>query len=171
MYIDLNVGMNRTGIIPGESAIKLYENCSNIKGIDTKGLHAYDGHIRSQDIEQRTIDCDKAFEPVETNAAKTVEKGFPRRLLLPVGRLLFLFMQKEKIWNAARVLLFTGIRVIMTVPRTAFYFCCIGYFANYFFARRKRICLDLGHKSIAAENELQTACLFFKCPGIKIFKP
>src|ERR1700761_9382762 len=37
IYIDLNVGMNRTGIIPGE-ALQLYMDCSALSGIKLLGL-------------------------------------------------------------------------------------------------------------------------------------
>src|SRR3981081_469912 len=45
LFIDLNVGMNRTGIEPGEAAVQLYMDCSQRKGIQPVGLHVYDGHI------------------------------------------------------------------------------------------------------------------------------
>jgi D-serine deaminase-like pyridoxal phosphate-dependent protein len=60
VYIDLNVGMNRTGIAPGKKAIELYEFCSVLDGIMPIGLHFYDGHIRHRYIEKRrsaTDDC------------------------------------------------------------------------------------------------------------------
>ena len=50
VYVDLNVGMNRTGIIPGEAAIELCRFVSSAKGIKLAGLHAYDGHIRNRDF-------------------------------------------------------------------------------------------------------------------------
>src|SRR6187551_1747501 len=53
VYIDLNVGMNRTGIAP-EAALKLYEECKSLNGITIVGLHAYDGHLRDTDFTVRT---------------------------------------------------------------------------------------------------------------------
>src|SRR5579863_4700174 len=43
IYIDLNVGQNRTGIVP-EEALELYWECEKLPGIKIAGLHAYDGH-------------------------------------------------------------------------------------------------------------------------------
>lgn len=45
VYIDLNVGMNRTGIQPDHRAIQLFEDAVKLNGIKLLGLHAYDGHI------------------------------------------------------------------------------------------------------------------------------
>ncbi|MGI8635257.1 MAG: alanine racemase, partial [Segetibacter sp.] len=64
VYIDLNVGMNRTGITPDDGAIDLYEICASLDGLQVQGLHVYDGHFRAQDFEQRKKDSDKAFEQV-----------------------------------------------------------------------------------------------------------
>src|SRR5665213_2269273 len=44
VYIDLNIGQNRTGIEPGE-ALQLYKDCDRLPGIKVIGLHAYDGHL------------------------------------------------------------------------------------------------------------------------------
>jgi D-serine deaminase-like pyridoxal phosphate-dependent protein len=65
VFIDLNVGMNRTGISPDEKAIELAKHCSTLKGIDLVGLHAYDGHIRDVDFEAKKKKCDEAFTAVE----------------------------------------------------------------------------------------------------------
>lgn len=53
VYIDLNVGMNRTGIEPTEQALTLFEDCENLKAINIIGLHVYDGHIRDTNVAAR----------------------------------------------------------------------------------------------------------------------
>lgn len=45
VWIDLNVGMDRTGVVPGGEAIKLFHVCSGLNNIKILGLHAYDGHL------------------------------------------------------------------------------------------------------------------------------
>ena len=49
LYVDLNVGMNRTGIAPGPEAIRLYKLLSSTQGVCPGGLHAYDGHLHEPD--------------------------------------------------------------------------------------------------------------------------
>src|SRR5437867_239507 len=61
VYIDLNVGMNRTGIKPTEQALELFHHCDELKGINIVGLHVYDGHIRDTDITARKQKTDEAF--------------------------------------------------------------------------------------------------------------
>src|SRR5207249_2817282 len=45
VYLDLNVGMNRTGIPAGFEALQLYMDCAVLPGLNPVGLHAYDGNI------------------------------------------------------------------------------------------------------------------------------
>ncbi len=75
--LDLNVGMNRTGIVP-EDALPLYERISNIPGIVMAGLHAYDGHITNPDLEVRRRECREAYSRVQTLDSLLGKKGgFP----------------------------------------------------------------------------------------------
>ena len=64
IYIDLNTGMNRTGIIPGEEAASIYKNLTRAPGLQARGFHAYDGHLRNPDPRQRQADSDQAFKSV-----------------------------------------------------------------------------------------------------------
>src|SRR5712672_720253 len=48
VYIDLNIGMNRTGIVPKE-ALNFFRQMIPLSGLEFEGLHAYDGHIKDRD--------------------------------------------------------------------------------------------------------------------------
>src|SRR5262249_19106159 len=41
--LDVDVGQHRTGIPPGEDAVKLYEAVAGLPGLAPGGLHVYDG--------------------------------------------------------------------------------------------------------------------------------
>src|SRR4051812_7983487 len=65
LYIDLDVGMHRTGVAPGAHAVELYRLIATLPGLHAAGLHAYDGHIHDSDLVARTRACDAAFAPVD----------------------------------------------------------------------------------------------------------
>lgn len=44
VMIDLDVGSNRTGVLPGEPALRLAEEIARSKNLDMKGICAYAGH-------------------------------------------------------------------------------------------------------------------------------
>ncbi len=53
VLIDLEVGMGRTGIAPGDAAAELYALVDRLPDLVVDGLHAYDGHIHDHDLAAR----------------------------------------------------------------------------------------------------------------------
>jgi D-serine deaminase-like pyridoxal phosphate-dependent protein len=53
VMIDLDVGMNRTGIPPGKPAFELYRLIADTPGVAAAGIHAYDGHVHESDRGKR----------------------------------------------------------------------------------------------------------------------
>ena len=74
VFIDVNVGMNRTGISP-ENAALLYEEVQ-ISMHHFRGWHCYDGHIHSVDVAERQRQVEAAFSPVERLIKATNTKAF-----------------------------------------------------------------------------------------------
>src|SRR5690606_25709007 len=64
VFLDLNVGMDRTGISPGEAAKELYKEVHRLPGLQARGFHAYDGHIRDPDPKERERLCADGMAPV-----------------------------------------------------------------------------------------------------------
>jgi D-serine deaminase-like pyridoxal phosphate-dependent protein len=64
LWLDINNGMNRTGIQPTKEAVKLYKSIVDNQSLLAKGLHVYDGHIHESDFNLRKEICDKDFESV-----------------------------------------------------------------------------------------------------------
>jgi 3-hydroxy-D-aspartate aldolase len=64
VYIDINSGMNRSGIALGPGLKTLLETISNCKGLELSGLHVYDGHLRHSDFQNRKHQIEEAFEPI-----------------------------------------------------------------------------------------------------------
>ena len=168
VYVDLNVGMNRTGIAPGDKAIELYIQCAGLKDIKPVGLHAYDGHIRSKDFKQRTKECNEAFKPVEKMQKQLLKQGFMEPVIIAGGTPTFPIHAKRK--------------NIECSPGTFIYWdkgyqtlCTEQHFlpAALVISRiislpgETKLCLDLGHKSIAAENELTNRVYFLNAPELK----
>ncbi|MEZ6074857.1 MAG: alanine racemase [Pirellulaceae bacterium] len=53
LFVDLNVGMDRTGIEPGNEAFDLFMRIASLDGVEAAGLHAYDGHVHDADANAR----------------------------------------------------------------------------------------------------------------------
>jgi D-threonine aldolase len=163
VYIDLNLGMNRTGITP-EKAKDLYQKLKTLPGIQVLGFHSYDGHIRDQDEMERRKNVERAFEPVlklkselekqEGKSLTLIAGGTPTGLIHAAagdresspGTFIFWdkgysdLLQEQKFEWAALV-----ISRVISIPA------------------KDIICLDLGHKSVAAENP-QPRIFFLNAP-------
>lgn len=66
VWLDINVGMNRTGIAPGNEASGLYKLINSLPGLKAEGLHVYDGHIHESDPALRRKICNDAYQEVES---------------------------------------------------------------------------------------------------------
>src|SRR5690606_7596433 len=64
LWLDINNGMDRTGIKPGQQALELYKWMHHNPHIIAVVLHVYDRHIRDKDLSERQKICNRDFIPV-----------------------------------------------------------------------------------------------------------
>jgi len=168
VYIDLNLGMNRTGIEPGEKAIQLYISCRDSHGIVPVGLHAYDGHIKVTDFQKRTEECNHAFTPVERIKNKLIEKGFDKPAIVAGGSPTFPVHAKRKnVECSPGTFIYWDKGYESLYPEQHFLTAALVVTRIVSLPAPNILCLDLGHKSISAENELQRRVHFLNAPELK----
>lgn len=163
VFIDLNVGMNRTGISPDEKAIELAKHCLTLNGIIPTGLHAYDGHIRDVDYEMKKQKCNEAFAGVE----KLNEK-----LKLPVivmgGSPAFsVHCKRKNIECSPGTFVYWDKGYSDLCPEQKFLPAIVLVTRIISLPSANKICTDLGHKSVAAENEITRRVFFLNAEGLK----
>jgi D-serine deaminase-like pyridoxal phosphate-dependent protein len=73
-YIDLDVGMHRTGVIP-EKAWHLYEMVPKIEEMQFAGIHGYDGHNHHIDESKRRSGVKQSMEAVISTVAQFENRG------------------------------------------------------------------------------------------------
>lgn len=167
VFLDLNVGMNRTGIVPGDGAFELYKICSGIPGIHLSGLHAYDGHIHDADITARMESADSAMLPVFKLSHSITQAGYNQPVIIAGSSPTYPILAGDKrlecspgtfvYWDRGYQLAFEeqGFRTaalvlarIISLPDDS------------------KICIDVGHKSVSAENELSKRIHFLNAPEL-----
>lgn len=155
VYIDLNIGMNRTGISV-ENAFDFYRKASNLSGIHVIGIHAYDGHIHDTDVLQRKHKTDKVFQLI-TLVQLEIEKFAERKLKIVVGGSptfsLYAFAH-EDVEVSPGTFIFWDAGYSETMPDFDFLWAGIIATRVISIINKTTLCLDLGHKAIAAENPL-----------------
>ena len=169
LYIDLNVGQDRTGIKPGAGALQLYIDCAALSGVAVVGLHAYDGQIHDADLTIRTEQCNASFESVGKLRASLVERGYAEPVIVAGGSPTFPIHAKRG--------------VVECSPGT-FVYWDKGYKTSFLeqpflpaalvvtrvisLPDETKLCLDLGHKSIAAERDVKSRVYLINAPELEV---
>src|SRR5699024_3611914 len=65
VYIDVDVGMHRTGIPVNKNFLDFYETVMQTSHVNCHGLHVYDGHIHIPHFEERKKKVQAGYHQVE----------------------------------------------------------------------------------------------------------
>jgi len=166
-YIDLNVGMNRTGIVP-EDAQKLFADCQSLKNISIIGLHAYDGHIRDIEYDVRKKKCDEAFKPVEA-LKRQLDLTYSTSLNIIAGGTptYSIHCKRKEIECSPGTFIYWDKGYDQILPEQEFEFAALVLSRVISIPTDDTICIDLGHKAIASENPLNSRVYFLNAPELE----
>lgn len=150
LFLDIDVGMHRTGIDP-DLALGLINAINSYDRLTFKGLHVYDGHIRTSDPVERKRICDEGFEKVSNLIDKMnhpsmeivcggsvtfpIHALYQRRTLSPGTTLLWDYQYGSKFPDIPMQHAAILIARIISLPGA------------------DRMCIDLGHKAVASEMQ------------------
>ena len=167
VYIDLNVGMNRTGIKPGHDALALFLYCSRIGGIKPIGLHAYDGHIHDVDLAIRTQKCEEAFEPVAILQQNILENSLGKPIIIVGGSPTFpIHAKRGEVECSPGTFIYWDRGYSLSCAEQPFLHAALVVSRLISLPDEGKLCLDVGHKSISAENELNKRIYFLNAPEL-----
>lgn len=169
VYIDLNVGMNRTGIAPGPAAMALYEHCLQLNGIQILGLHVYDGHIHEVNFEKRTQEYQACFAPVEQMVQELKEKISVTPHIIAGGSPTFpMHAKRPAVQCSPGTFIYWDKGYQDSIPEQHFLPAALLLTRVISFPDKTKICLDLGHKAVSAENPLHYRVSFLNAPDLEV---
>lgn len=160
IYIDINNGMDRSGIKIGQELDKLIDVISKFKSLSLKGLHVYDGHLRQpdfnnrkQNVEEGIIESKKLFLQLKTlfPDLKMICGGTPTftshlseddRICSPGTCVLWDFGYGDKLQEQDFKYATLLISRVISKPTEGI------------------VTIDLGHKSVGAENPIHQRVKF-----------
>jgi len=167
VYIDLNDGMNRTGIQPA-NAFDLFDECENFKGINIIGLHVYDGHIRDTDIEERRRRTDEAFTTVIDLAGKIEAATGKQPKIVAGGSPTFpVHALRSNVECSPGTFVFWDHGYKTQLPDEPFEYAALVITRVISIIDEYTICVDLGHKSVAAENVIERRIHFLNAENVQ----
>jgi D-serine deaminase-like pyridoxal phosphate-dependent protein len=154
VFIDLNIGMNRSGILP-EHALALFKECISLPGIRIIGLHGYDGHIRDTDLTERNLRSDEAFGKVEKLIKEIATVSSGNLQIVAGGSPSFpTHLKRRGVEFSPGTFVFWDWGYKHLVPDEPFEYAALVITRIISIIDNETICTDLGHKSVAAENPL-----------------
>ncbi|WP_116127074.1 alanine racemase [Lewinella sp. IMCC34183] len=152
VYVDVNPGMDRTGIRP-DDVPELLQIIHELPGLELRGFHVYDGHLRDPDESARREQAGALFAKVES-LRLPAETQYVRELEVVVA-------------GSPNFPFYVGKRNTWVSPGT-FFLWDAGYgdsFANWGFepaalvlsriisvVTDKKFCLDMGSKAVAPDK-------------------
>jgi D-serine deaminase-like pyridoxal phosphate-dependent protein len=154
IFIDLNLGMNRTGVRP-ENALALFEKIHSLPAVYIFGLHAYDGHIKDHDINVRREACFRAFEPV-AKLKHALEKivGHPTTLIAGGSPTCFIHAEAGDRECSPGTFVFWDKGYTENLQEQPFDWAALLVCRVISIPAPDMVCVDLGYKSVASENPL-----------------
>ncbi|WP_226293990.1 D-TA family PLP-dependent enzyme [Aquimarina algicola] len=160
VFIDINTGMNRSGSESKEELLQLIETLQASKNLFFKGLHAYDGHLRNKDFQLRKNEIEKGlsgtlhlFDQLRQNnkdiqlvcggtPSFTTHLDHKERICSPGTCVFWDWGYDEKLKEQEFLFALLLITRVISKPT------------------KDIITIDLGHKSVAAENPVQSRVKF-----------
>lgn len=154
VYIDLNVGMNRTGILP-EKAVRLAEKMEKSSNIHLSGLHAYDGHIHDSDLDIRRQQANESYRLARI-VLDWIQPLFPDSLELVVGGTPSFTAHAERLdcTCSPGTFVFWDWGYCHMLSEQPFQYAALVLTRVVSITDGKHICIDLGYKAVAAESPL-----------------
>jgi D-serine deaminase-like pyridoxal phosphate-dependent protein len=159
-YIDLNTGMNRSGIEIGKELHSLIEESKKCKNLILKGLHAYDGHIHDQSFEERNNKIETGFEKVEI-VFEELKHQFPEIKLISGGTPAFTshLLKKNRICSPGTCVFWDWGYADM-LPEQNFRSAVLLVTRVISKPTEGIVTIDLGHKAVASENPIHKRVKF-----------
>lgn len=152
LYVDLNVGMGRTGIRPGDEAMELYRMMARLDGVQPAGLHAYDGHLHEDDFERLKQQVEQTFSAVWKMRVQLESEGLPVPNVIAAGTPTSkLLAEHEGVEVGAGTTVLWDAGQPKLSPDLDFLNAAVLLARVVSRPEPDRLCLDLGHKAVASE--------------------
>lgn len=167
VFIDLNVGMNRTGITPGD-AFPLFRVISTLSNLKFAGLHAYDGHLRDADLEERRKKCNDGFAGVEQLRQKIEKETNSTIVVVAGGTPSFpIHATRTDVECSPGTFIFWDSGYGNLLKEQPFLFAALVMTRIISLPTGETITTDLGHKAIASENPITSRVHFLNAPELQ----
>jgi D-threonine aldolase len=154
VLVDLDIGMGRTGIEPGDAAAELYALVDRLPNVVADGLHGYDGQIHETNLAERRKQTEEGLERALALRDRLIKRGqdVPRIVLggtptFPIHAEL----DVPGVECSPGTIVLHDQGYSTRYPDLPFQPAALLLTRVVSRPRPGRLCLDLGHKAVAAD--------------------
>ncbi|POY35509.1 alanine racemase [Solitalea longa] len=154
VYLDLNTGMNRTGVDINADWALMAVLISRMPNLNLAGLHIYDGHIKGL-VEQRKQLVEESLAKV-MNQLANIENQLEYKLKIVAGgsNTFPIYANCKDVECSPGTFVFWDVNYQTNLPEQPFETAALLVGSIISKPTPGTLCVDLGYKSVAAENPL-----------------
>ena len=154
VYIDINAGMNRTGVNYHSNWDELACDISELPNIQLLGIHIYDGHLHGTE-EERTRGVSEVFEVIKDKLDSVQQKVKNKLKIVAGGSGTFSFYAaQEGVECSPGTFVFWDTNYQVNLPEQKFLPAAIVAGTIVSKPTENTLCIDIGYKAVASENSL-----------------
>ena len=168
IYIDINNGMDRSGIKIGTGLDDLMAYLQDCKGLHFQGFHVYDGHLRDSEFTLRQEKIEYGLEQV-TNYFKKLKTQYPEAKMICGGTPSFTshLLEENRITSPGTCVLWDwGYGEKLT--EQSFKYAALVVTRVISKPTEGILTVDMGHKSVSAENPIDKRIKFLNLDNYEL---
>lgn len=153
VLVDLDTGMHRSGIAPGEEAAALYQAIEMLPGLAPGGLHVYDGHVRDRELADRIAHGREQLVPARKLRAQLLADGRPVPRMVVGGTPSFpVHALAPDLELSPGTCALWDINYSSKFPDLDFLWAAVLLGRVVSKPGQSRLCMDLGYKAVSPDN-------------------
>ncbi|MFH6993240.1 D-TA family PLP-dependent enzyme [Flavobacterium sp. FlaQc-48] len=154
VYLDLNTGMNRTGVSIHKNWKTLIDEILPLKNIHFAGIHIYDGHLKG-DLEHRVATAENLFFSINEEVATIQQKLGHELKIVAGGSNTFPFYATQKnVECSPGTFVFWDSNYQIHLPEQNFEPALVIVGTLISKPTSTTFCIDIGYKAVASENPI-----------------
>ena len=167
LFVDIDCGMHRTGIEPGDAALELCRTIRDCAHLEFAGLHIYAGHIHEAGLAERTNAHEQALDSWSGFLNKLLDEGLEPKTIVTGGSPTFGHFAKLGWQCSPGTILLWDAGYGSAYPDLDFEVAAMLLARVISKPGGNRICIDLGHKAVASENPLEHRVVIPELPDAR----
>jgi D-serine deaminase-like pyridoxal phosphate-dependent protein len=154
IYLDLNAGMNRTGVSISEQWSDLATGIISLKNIHFEGIHIYDGHIKGS-VEERNIQASNSFLIIKKELEGVQQKvNYDLKIVAGGSNTFPYYATLENVESSPGTFVFWDANYQINLPEQEFKPALVIVGSIISKPTNTTLCIDIGYKAVSSENPI-----------------